>query len=90
MVHTIGIMGAPKKSEIQERDLHDFKHFKLLLPMLAKLHDNGCGRDRAGRRSLLLRARIGDAAGTLADDDIKGFSREFEEFLTNCGFEIRR
>ncbi len=52
MVHTIGIMGAPKKPEIQENDLHGFKHFKLLLPVLAKLHDNGCGRDRAGNRKL--------------------------------------
>jgi hypothetical protein len=52
MAHTIGIMGAPKKSEIQEKDLHGFKHFKLLLPVLAKLHDNGCERDRAGNRKL--------------------------------------
>ena len=52
MVHTIGIMGAPKKTEIQENDLHGFKHFKLLLPVLAKLHHNGCGRDRAGNRRL--------------------------------------
>ncbi len=44
----------------------------------------------AGRRSLLLRARIGDARRTLTDDDIKGFSREFEEFLKSSGLEIRR
>ncbi len=25
-----------------------------------------------------------------ANDDIKGFSREFEEFLTSNGLEIRR
>ena len=48
----MGLMGAPKKSEIQEKDLHGFKHFKLLLPVLAKLHDNGCERDRAGNRKL--------------------------------------
>ncbi len=52
MVHTVGIMGAPKKPEIREKDLHGFKHFKLLLPVLAKLHDDGCGRDRAGNRKL--------------------------------------
>ncbi len=52
MVHTVGIMGAPKKPDIQEKDLHGFKHFKLLLPVLAKLHDDGCGRDRAGNRKL--------------------------------------
>ena len=38
MVHTVGITGAPKKPDIQEKDLHGFKHFKLLLPVLAKLH----------------------------------------------------
>ena len=27
---------------------------------------------------------------TLADDDIKGFSREFEEFLAGSGLEILR
>ena len=52
MVHTIGIMGAPKKPDIQEKDRHSFKHFKLLRPVPAKLHDNGCGRDRAGNRKL--------------------------------------
>lgn len=39
LVHTVGIIGAPKKTEIQEKDLHDFKHFKLLP---AKPHDDGC------------------------------------------------
>ena len=45
-------VGAPKKPDIQEKDLHGFKHFKLLLPVLAKLHGDGCGRDRAGNRKL--------------------------------------
>jgi hypothetical protein len=45
-------MGAPKRPEIEEKDLHGFKHFKLMLPVLSKLHDNGCGRDRAGNREL--------------------------------------
>ncbi len=51
-MHTVGIMGAPKKPDIREKDLHGFKHFKLLLPVLAKLHDDGGGRDRAGNRKL--------------------------------------
>ena len=33
MVHTLGIMGALKKPEIHEKNLHGFKHFKL--------HDDG-------------------------------------------------
>ena len=45
-------MSAPKKAKIQERDLQGFKHFKLLLPILERLHDQGCARDRAGNRTL--------------------------------------
>lgn len=52
VVHTIGVMGAPRKPKIREKDLHGFKHFKLLLPMLSRLHDHRCARDRAGNRQL--------------------------------------
>ena len=45
-------MGACKKAKIREQDLQGFKHFKLLLPVLSKLHDHGCARDRAGNRKL--------------------------------------
>lgn len=45
-------MSAPKKAKIQERDLQGFKHFKLLLPILERLHEHGCARDRAGNRTL--------------------------------------
>jgi hypothetical protein len=38
--------------DIQEQDLHGFKHFKLLMPVLKKLHDDGCRRDKAGNRIL--------------------------------------
>ena len=44
----------------------------------------------AGKRSLLLRARIGDPRRTLTDEDIKGFSQSFETYLESCGLEIRR
>lgn len=45
-------MAPPRKDEIQEKDLHGFKHFKLLMPVLEKLHDDGCRRDKAGNRVL--------------------------------------
>lgn len=45
-------MARTPKPEIQERDLHGFKHFKLLLPVLEKLHAEGCRRDKAGNRIL--------------------------------------
>jgi hypothetical protein len=44
----------PRKAtpDIQEKDLHGFKHFKLLMPLLERLHDDGCRRDKAGNRIL--------------------------------------
>jgi hypothetical protein len=44
----------PRKAhpKIKEKDLHGFKQFKLLMPLLEKLHDNGCRRDKAGNRKL--------------------------------------
>ena len=45
-------MAGRRRPDIQEKDLQGFKHFKLLLPALARLHDNGCGRDKAGNRKL--------------------------------------
>jgi len=45
-------MARTPNPEIQERDLHGFKHFKLLLPIMQRLHDDGCRRDKAGNRKL--------------------------------------
>lgn len=45
---------APKSStpEIQAKDVRGLKHFDQLAPLLERLHDVGCQRDRAGNRSL--------------------------------------
>ena len=51
MAHTSGV-ASPKRPDIQEKDLQGFKLFKLLMPVLAKLHHHGCQRDRAGNRKL--------------------------------------
>ncbi len=45
-------MSRSARPEIHESDLHGFKHFKLLLPVMEKLHQAGCARDRAGNRIL--------------------------------------
>lgn len=45
-------MAGTLKAEIREEDLHGFKHFKLLLPVMEKLHAKGCRRDKAGNRVL--------------------------------------
>ncbi len=45
-------MARKRRPKIKEEQLHGFKHFKLLLPVLEKLHDHACQRDRAGNRKL--------------------------------------
>ena len=45
-------MARKRKPERREEDLHGFKHFKLLVPILEGLHHNACGRDKAGNRKL--------------------------------------
>ena len=45
-------MAAPRKPKIKEKDLQGFKHFRLMLPILSRLHDDGCSRDRAHNRKL--------------------------------------
>jgi hypothetical protein len=45
-------MAPPRKDAIEEKDLHGFKHFKLLMPVLERLHNDGCRRDKAGNRVL--------------------------------------
>lgn len=43
---------ASEEADFSERDLSGFKYLDRLLPMLARLHDFGCARDRAGNRQL--------------------------------------
>jgi len=45
-------MARESKPKIKEQDLQGFKHFKLLVPLLERLHENACWRDRAGNRKL--------------------------------------
>ncbi len=47
-------MAGKKKSKdrIQESDISGLKYFDQLAPLLARLHDDGCQRDRAGNRTL--------------------------------------
>ena len=45
-------MARELKPKIKEQDLHGFKHFKLLVPLLERLHQDACRRDRAGNRKL--------------------------------------
>lgn len=51
VVHTLGV-ASRRRAKIQEKDLRGFKHFKLLIPVLEKLHHHACERDTAGNRKL--------------------------------------
>jgi len=44
--------GKPAVSPIRERDLVGFKYFRMILPLLDRLHDSACARDKAHNRDL--------------------------------------
>jgi len=45
-------MAGKKREPIQEKDIQGLKYFDMLLPMLERLHEVGCQRDKAGNRKL--------------------------------------
>src|ERR1700732_1812012 len=45
-------MATTTKPQLNAKDLRGFKYFKLLNPLLERLHDVGTQRDRAGNRQL--------------------------------------
>ena len=45
-------MAAARRAPIREKDLKGLKYFKVLGPLLDRLHANGTERDRAGNRQL--------------------------------------
>lgn len=45
-------MAAPRRTPIRDKDLKGLKYFKLLAPLLDRLHDDATARDRAGNRRL--------------------------------------
>jgi hypothetical protein len=45
-------MARTKRPPLKGRDLKGFKYFKLLVPLLEKLHPVGTARDKAGNRRL--------------------------------------
>lgn len=45
-------MARKKKDQIESKDITGLKYFDKLGPMLERLHQDGCGRDKAGNREL--------------------------------------
>ncbi len=45
-------MAAKKRTKVREEDVTGLKYFDRLAPLLQRLHDDGCGRDKAGNRQL--------------------------------------
>lgn len=41
---------SPRKDEIEEKHLHGFRHFQVMMPVPEKLHDHAC--DKAANRKL--------------------------------------
>jgi hypothetical protein len=45
-------MAGKKRDDVREEDVTGLKYFDKLAPLLARLHDVGCQRDKAGNRTL--------------------------------------
>lgn len=45
-------MAGNRREDVREEDVTGLKYFDRLAPLLARLHDVGCGRDKAGNRQL--------------------------------------
>lgn len=45
-------MAGKKRQEVREPDVQGLKYFDKLRPLLGRLHEVGCGRDKAGNRQL--------------------------------------
>jgi hypothetical protein len=45
-------MAGKRRKEITAPDIQGLKYFDKLAPLLARLHDDGCARDKAGNRKL--------------------------------------
>jgi hypothetical protein len=45
-------MAGKKREPIREKDIQGLKYFKMFLPLLERLHEVGCERDKAGNRTL--------------------------------------
>jgi len=43
---------AKETPRVQSKDIQGLKYFDMLLPLLERLHDEQCGRDKAGNREL--------------------------------------
>ncbi len=45
-------MAHAKRKKVREEDVTGLKYFDPLAPLLQRLHDDGCERDKAGNRKL--------------------------------------
>ena len=45
-------MSGKAREKVTESEITGMKYFDKLAPMLARLHDEGCQRDKAGNREL--------------------------------------
>lgn len=47
-------MDGKRREPVRERDITGLKYFQDLLPLFERLHEVGCGRDKAGNRELFM------------------------------------
>ena len=81
------VSAATPYAEVTER-LATFQHRLLKsIRYVGSYHGESVA---AGRRSLTFRTVVGDDTRTLVDSDANDFRRDFERYLGECGYEIRR
>jgi phenylalanyl-tRNA synthetase beta chain len=81
------LVDATKRYESVSAQLAKFQHAALKRVSFVEAYQGGS--IPAGKRSLLLRAEIGLADRTLADEDIASFQQSFRQFLESSGLELR-
>jgi hypothetical protein len=52
-------MARKRRRKVQESEVTGTKYLRKLLPLLERLHDDGCARDKAGNRRLVPTASCG-------------------------------
>jgi len=53
-LEVMAVQGQVEREPIREEDVQGLKYFRKLWPLIERLHDVGCQRDRAGNRELFM------------------------------------
>jgi hypothetical protein len=76
-------MARKRRRKVKESDVTGTKYLRKLLPLLERLHDDGCARDKAGNRRLVPTASCGSPpTDEMICSNVSGLASE-EELLVH-------